>query len=144
MTAHEGRRLNLVSNPESPAVAGDLALGEFEFDLQLSTDATVASFSGEIDMATFSRFTGALSVLLNDGAPTLVLNLSQVRFISAAGLLALVEAIECARGEGVVVRIQGGHVVAYIAAVLGVSDTLADVTTARRIDHWPRHLRSLD
>jgi anti-anti-sigma factor len=132
MTAQE-RRLSLVPSSERAAVAGDIPLGVFEFELQLSADVTVASFSGEIDMATFSRFSGALSLLLNDGALTLLLDLSQVRFISAQGLLALVEAIERARGAGVVVRIQGGRVVAYIAAVLGVSDTLTDVTTARHV-----------
>jgi anti-anti-sigma factor len=126
MTAQQ-RWLSLEASPERATVDDDIPVGVFEFGLQLLTDATMASFAGEIDQVTFPRFAGALSLLLNDGAPTLLLDLRQVRFISTRGLLALAQAMERSRGEGAVVRLQAGRAVARTAATLGVSDTLSAV-----------------
>jgi anti-anti-sigma factor len=72
---------------------------------QLMSDTTVASFAGEIDLVTMEQFAGALRMHLNDGASFVVIDLTEVSFVSVGGVRVLLTALRQARRRGVVVRV---------------------------------------
>lgn len=73
-----------------------MALATAELD-----GGTVVRVAGEVDMVTSPRLQAALSRLLADRPPTLVLDLDGITFLGSSGLAVIVEADEEARETGV-------------------------------------------
>jgi anti-sigma B factor antagonist len=63
--------------------------------------ATVVSVVGRVDSSNAAELDGKLKEVLNDGRFNIVLNLSEVSYMSSAGLRALVSALrECKKHRG--------------------------------------------
>jgi anti-sigma B factor antagonist len=63
--------------------------------------STVVTVAGRIDSSNAAELDGTLKEVINDGTYNIVLNLSQVSYMSSAGLRALVSALrECKKHRG--------------------------------------------
>lgn len=84
--------------------------GEFDDPLELSTrtaeDGTIVlTAAGEVDTFTAPPLCSLLDAQLERQPPTLVLDLSGIRFLGSAGLAALVETHKTARDRGIALRL---------------------------------------
>ena len=63
--------------------------------------STVVTAEGRVDSSNAAELDGTLKEIMNDGRYNIVLNLSQVNYMSSAGLRALVSALrECKKHRG--------------------------------------------
>lgn len=99
-------------------------------------NTTVVAVSGDLDLLTAGAFTADLVAMLHL-CPTalVVLDLSRVRFLAAAGLSALMAARDTARSHGITVRLVATQravlrplEITALNAELPIFDTLTDAT----------------
>jgi anti-anti-sigma factor len=109
------------SRPSGSARRDPPAQTELVVGTQLMGETTIVTFAGEIDVATMKQFAGTLRMHLNDGAPTVLIDMAEVGFASAGSVMrVLLTAIREARTRGAVVQVLLSPAVRRVAAVLGV------------------------
>lgn len=91
-----------------------------------AVEPTVIAPEGELDIARVGEFRAALSDAASEGAPAVVVDLSQVSFIDSSGLGALVELHNRLRRSGrrLVVVAPGGSAPAVLLGLAGLRDRL--------------------
>jgi anti-anti-sigma factor len=109
------RRIRRVDGGPADLIRAD----ELFVGTELMSDVTVVSLAGEIDLATVEQFAGALRMHLYGGAPTVVIDLAGISFISVDGGRVLLRAVRQARWRGVAVRVVRSRAVRRVIAVFG-------------------------
>jgi anti-anti-sigma factor len=90
--------------------------------VELTSDTTILSVSGEVDLNTETVFDRLLRSHLADGATQVVLDLTDIDFLSIAGHRILQVAVHEAAARGVRVRVHAGPTVRHVdrrAAAIG-------------------------
>ena len=86
---------------------------------------SVVSVSGEVDVSNADQLRDAVNAHLADGAPTLVVDLSQVPYIDSTGIGVLVGAAHRASEQDVLLKVARPQKnVARVLGLLGVSGEL--------------------
>ena len=99
-------------------------------------DALVLHVSGDIDLASAPTLSRAIVTALDDRPPTLVFDLTRVRFLASVGLSLLIEAQSSAHPATHVVVVADGPVTARPITITGVDEivplyaTLGEALTA--------------
>ena len=85
--------------------AANVAEIDASFQIEKLGGHTVLAASGEIDIAAVPMFRDHLRRLVDDGAASIVIDLSEVRFIDSAGLRVLVDGLTRARRRDADMRV---------------------------------------
>jgi anti-anti-sigma factor len=102
-----------------------------DLGVEYTADTTIVTISGEVDLSNEDEFVRALATHLNDGADTVVLDLSEVRYLSLTGYRLLAGAVAQAGRRAVTVRVLASLAVRRIAsAAFGVDAPRARSTIA--------------
>ena len=80
-----------------------------EINVQQLAQTTVVSVAGSVDALTVDQLTGALTGQIGSGHRQLVIDLSQVDFMSSAGLRAVLAALKESRLHGGDLRLAGAR-----------------------------------
>ncbi len=85
-------------------------------------DITVVRVTGRLDAATSNEFEQACGNAVAAGAQSLILEISQLRYVSSAGLRVVLSAAKVVQGKGGVLRVAGlGGMVREVFEISGFS-----------------------
>ncbi|MFN2562650.1 MAG: STAS domain-containing protein [Jatrophihabitans sp.] len=87
-----------------------------ELDVRCEADTAVFTLSGELDLATSDELHRAVRDALHAGSRSLVLDLSDIRFIDSSGISALLETRTAARDASATLQL--GPLSARVSEVL--------------------------
>jgi anti-sigma B factor antagonist len=105
---------------EDPLIASDDSLA---FSVTREPGYVVLSVAGELDASTEQRFRDALTSVLTHGVPRIVVDLSQVAFISSAGIGVLMGVRRVLADEGGVLALAAPQgEVAQVLSITGVAE----------------------
>jgi anti-sigma B factor antagonist len=119
---------------EDPLIASDDSLA---FSVACEPGYVVLSVAGELDASTEQRFRDALTSVLTHGVPRIVVDLSQVAFMSSAGIAVLmgVRRVLADAGGALALAAPQGEVaqvlsITGVAAVIPVAPSVAGAVAA--------------
>jgi anti-sigma B factor antagonist len=107
-------------------------MGQLTAEVSVARDGThIVRLAGELDMATYERAARTLAAASRRaGAAGLTIDLSDLEFIDASGVTALVRTHNWARAAGVRIRLQGVHgLVGRVLGLCGLTDLLEAITS---------------
>jgi anti-sigma B factor antagonist len=91
-----------------------------------SDGARILAVGGDLDLATSARLLDAVTVALDDGATTVVLDLDEMTFVDSTGLGALVTCVKRAheRERGLAIVVPEDSPLTRLLALTGLQDAL--------------------
>ena len=88
----------------------------------VKNNVTVVRVTGRLDAATSNEFEQACAGAVSAGAQTLILEVSQLRYVSSAGLRVVLSAAKAVQGKGGTLRVAGlGGMVREVFEISGFS-----------------------
>jgi anti-sigma B factor antagonist len=80
-----------VTSPEMPSTAGDTPFDALRITVRNQGSAVICAAAGEIDLATSSQLSDALTAALAEEPEAVVADLSAVTFLDSSGLRVLID-----------------------------------------------------
>lgn len=115
--------------------------GGLDLKVDRSSDRSVVTAKGEIDLANWREFEKALGAAIARRPSELAVNLKGVGFMSLIALRALMQVIRHCYGQGIVVSLQMSPAVEHVTEISGLG-SMSDVTIQldtgklKDLDRW--------